>query len=332
MPERTIITIDGPNSAGKTSTAKALAERLKFAYLDTGAIFRTIALYVVENGLTAVVDYCERRYDNELLCSKLSPIETLMRVEYEDRTQHMFLGDRDVSAFIRSPEISEMASRIGVFAYVRDFALRTERDIAKNQSIVVEGRDTGSAVFPEANLKIFLTAEPLARARRRMAQRPGEFISEKDALRATNLRDYRDSNREIAPLTAAPGAHLVDNSYLTLKETVRDILKLYYEKRPDLPEWYEKKFRSNTCHVLDLSPKLRLMLRNTCAPYGVPQPTRNYTAELLIGPNWRVITTWALHDGGNVEAVKKNAIVIAEGFIKEQAESYETALEVLKWM
>jgi cytidylate kinase len=204
-----IVTIDGPAGAGKSSAARALAARLGFEYLDTGAMFRTVALAALRAGL----DPTDGPGVGRLL-------ECGLRL---DQASGRFrLAGEDVTEAIRSPEVSAASSRIAVLAEVRAFLATEQRRVAAGRRMVCEGRDQGTAVFPDAACKFFLTADPLERARRRQRERAarGESIAVEDVLREQQERDRRDAGRAIAPLCKAADAIEVDTTHLSPAEVL----------------------------------------------------------------------------------------------------------------
>lgn len=203
-----IVTIDGPAGAGKSSAAKALAARLGFDYLDTGAMFRAVALAAARARIDTTDPHAVRAL--------------LARVRLGQAAGRVTLDGEDVTDAIRSPEASAAASRIAVVAEVRTFLAAEQRRIAANRAIVCEGRDQGTAVFPDAGCKFFLTASPEERARRRHRERTarGEAVTLADVLREQAERDARDSSRAVAPLCKADDAIEVDTTGRTPDEVL----------------------------------------------------------------------------------------------------------------
>lgn len=215
MKKTMSIAIDGPAGAGKTTQAKALAKALGFVYVDTGALYRTIALYMIQTGKTeADIDEILATID--------------MRPEYGRKDgQRMYLGMRDVTHLLRTPEVTKLASDISAIPRVREFLLEMQRSIARNNNVVMEGRDIGTVILPDATLKVFLTADLDTRAWRRSRQmEPGSYLLPqlKEQIRQ---RDEDNSKRDIAPLMQAEDAILVDNSRQTPQETTAMILSLW---------------------------------------------------------------------------------------------------------
>lgn len=217
------VAIDGPAGAGKSTIAKAVAARFGFIYVDTGAIYRTVGLAARRVGVDP--------HDGpgvEGLLPRLS-----IRFDYgPDGTQRMFLDGEDVSRDIRQPEISMYASAVSAIPAVRAFLLDMQRDMASNHNVVMDGRDIGTVVLPDAGLKIFLTASLEARARRRMAElaEKGESCTLEDVTADMALRDINDSSRAAAPLKAADDAVLVDTTDMTLDESIEHVCALVRER------------------------------------------------------------------------------------------------------
>ncbi len=219
-----VITIDGPAGAGKSSVAKAVARELGINYLDTGAIYRAIALILYESEVRAVDDYIMR--------------EALSKIKIELRGKEVLVNDFDVTGEIRTPMVDELASMYSAVPSVRKALLSLQKEQENHGSIVAEGRDVGSVVFPEAAIKFFLTASPEARAKRRYTERisKGKPADYDEILKAITQRDKNDSNREVSPLTIPEGAIFVDTSDMTEDEAVKFILCKVREKLPDETE------------------------------------------------------------------------------------------------
>lgn len=216
------IAIDGPAGAGKSTAAKAAAKELGFIYVDTGAMYRTIALYLLQNRTDIE--------DETALRSALDGIE--IRIAYEEDGQHMILNGEDISGLIRTPEVSEMASRSSARPVVRQKLLDLQRDLAAREDVLMDGRDIGTAILPDADLKIYLTASVEERARRRhleMIEKGGESSLE-EIRKEIEERDYRDMHRDISPLVQAEDAILLDTSDMNLEEVVERIVTLAKER------------------------------------------------------------------------------------------------------
>lgn len=216
------VAIDGPAGAGKSSVAKAAAKELGFVYVDTGAIYRTIALYVLRQGVAP--------QDAAGVEGLLPQIEIGM--EYTGQGQKMILNGEDVTGLIRTPEVSMATSTCSAIPAVRAFLLQLQRDLAEKNNVLMDGRDIGTVVLPHAQLKVFLTASPQERARRRVLQleESGRKADYEAILRDIQQRDYQDSHRETAPLRPAEDSVLVDTSGVTFEESVRRLVELVRER------------------------------------------------------------------------------------------------------
>ena len=214
------VAIDGPAGAGKSTIAKAASKELGFIYVDTGALYRTIALNAVRSG---VLD------DTDKLIEMLS--STQVTLAYEGGVQKVYLNGEEVSAFIRTPEISMGASKVSAVPKVREFLLELQRDIAKKNNVIMDGRDIATVVLPNADVKIFLFASPECRAERRYKEliEKGESVMYEDVLADVNQRDYRDSHREIAPLKPSEDSVMLDTSQLTLEESIQAVINIVKE-------------------------------------------------------------------------------------------------------
>ncbi len=213
------VAIDGPSGAGKSTIAKAVAARFGFIYVDTGAIYRTVGLA----GRRAGVD----PHDTAAVPALLPGLSICF--DYgPDGSQRMYLNGEDVSGPIREPEISMYASAVSAIPAVRAYLLDMQRDTAKKQSVVMDGRDIGTVVLPDAGLKVYLTASPEARAKRRLAEllAKGENVTLEDVASDMAQRDKNDATRAAAPLRAAEDAVRVDTSDMTLAESIEHICAL----------------------------------------------------------------------------------------------------------
>lgn len=213
------IAIDGPAGAGKSTIAKMVSAELGYIYVDTGALYRTIALYIMENNIS----------DNDIP-EKINKADVSLK--FIDGTQRVFLGDRDVSGLIRTPRISMEASRTSAIPAVREYLFDTQQKIAKENNVIMDGRDIGTVVLPDAQVKIFLTATPEERANRRyreLSEKP-DCPSYEDILKDIIERDHNDMNRPVAPLKQADDAVLVDTTNLTLEQSAEEIVKIINEK------------------------------------------------------------------------------------------------------
>ncbi len=217
------IAIDGPSGAGKSTVAKALARELQFVYVDTGAMYRAIGLYVRRQEIDPA--------DTEGVVACLPHIEVSLAYG-EDGGQKVFLNGEDVSGAIRENEISMYASTVSKIPEVRAFLLELQRDMARRHNVIMDGRDIGTVILPNAQLKIFLFASPEARARRRTEEllAKGQDVDFDTILREINARDEQDRTREVAPAVPAKDAYPMDNSDMTIEENVAAIRQLLSEK------------------------------------------------------------------------------------------------------
>ena len=222
MQERSIA-IDGPAGAGKSTLARALARELGYLYVDTGAIYRTVALRAREAGADPS--------DPEQVAPLLEDLD--LRMDYGgDGVQRMYLSGRDVTETIRENKISALASQVAALPAVREFLLEFQRKQAREHDVVMDGRDIGTVVLPQAGVKIFLTAAPEARARRRTAEllQRGQDADFDEILREIRQRDEQDENRPVAPLRQAEDAALLDTTNLDLKGSLEALLTLVRER------------------------------------------------------------------------------------------------------
>jgi cytidylate kinase len=224
MARRPVVTIDGPAGAGKSTVSRALAERLGFTYLDTGALYRAVALAAGDDAaLAARIDAAP---DTAALAGeveqRLAELARALPIVFSANGTRLAIAGRDVSAEIRTPEISQRASRISALPGVRAALLDLQRRIGAAGGVVAEGRDVGSVVFPDAEVKIFLTADLGERARRRGAELRARGVPAEDAAVQQDIRhrDERDAARAAAPLVCPPGALVVDSSQLSADEVV----------------------------------------------------------------------------------------------------------------
>lgn len=216
------VAIDGPAGAGKSTMARRAAAELNFVYVDTGAIYRTIAYAVLYN---------------DILPEETDKIDALLpqlkvKLSWKDGVQHMYLNGADVSKNIRLPEVSSMASKVSALPSVRAFLLDTQRNVAKTNSVIMDGRDIGTVVLPDADVKIYLSASAEVRAKRRFLelQEQGRSDSYEDVLKDMIERDYRDMHRQVAPLKQADDAVLLDTSDLSLEDSVAALLHIIRER------------------------------------------------------------------------------------------------------
>ncbi len=216
------IAIDGPGGAGKSTISKRVAKELGILYVDTGALYRAIGLYFYKNNISL---------DNtDNIVNELDNIS--IKLGYQDGEQQVYLNGENVSNEIRVHIISEYASKVSAITEVRSFLLNMQRDIAKVNNTIMDGRDIGTVVLPNANLKIFLTASAEVRAKRRYDElvEKGQNVDFETILKDIVDRDFRDSNRDIAPLKVADDAIVVDTSNYDFEQSVQAILNLIRER------------------------------------------------------------------------------------------------------
>ncbi len=215
------VAIDGPAGAGKSTIARKAASELGYIYVDTGAIYRAVGLACTQKKIDPS--------DSEKVVEMLP--ETEISIVFFNGEQHVLLDDKDVSSEIRTEKASMTASKVSAIPEVRKFLLDLQRNFAKNDNVVMDGRDIGTVVLPNAQVKIFLTASPETRAKRRVLQlkEKGETADYNTVLADIIQRDYDDSHREIAPLKAADSAVMVDTSELTLEQSIAKIISIIKE-------------------------------------------------------------------------------------------------------
>ena len=223
MAKKYSIAIDGPAGAGKSTIAKKLAAEMGYHYVDTGAIYRTVAYFMDLLGVSPKdVDGVERYID-----------ELTINIEYdEEGKQHMIMNGMDVSEDIRTQDISQKASLISAHAVVREVLLDMQRNIAKEHNVIMDGRDIGTVVLPKATVKIFLTADPAVRAKRRYDEliAKGQKAKYETILKEVQQRDYQDTHREIAPLKMARDSIKVDTSEMDIDQVVAHIRAIAAQK------------------------------------------------------------------------------------------------------
>lgn len=212
------IAIDGPAGAGKSTIAKGISKKLGFIYVDTGALYRAIAYYVLKKGKDPSLE------------SNVEPFLSKIAVELKfiDGEQRVFVNDEDVSDKIRTPEVSMGSSAVSAIPKVREFLFELQRKIARENDVIMDGRDIGTVVLPNADLKIFLTATPEERARRRYNELKDKENSPtyEKILADIKIRDYNDSNRAVAPLKQADDAILLDTTDLSLEDSINKVVEL----------------------------------------------------------------------------------------------------------
>ena len=219
------IAIDGPAGAGKSTIAKRLAKELGYYYVDTGAIYRTVAYFLDLWGVSPKDIDNVNRYIDELTIG----------IEYdEDGLQHMIMNGMDVTGEIRTQDISQKASLVSAHPCVREMLLDMQRDVAKAHNVIMDGRDIGTVVLPKADVKIFLTADPEVRAKRRYDEliAKGQKANFETILKEIKQRDYQDTHREIAPLKMARDSVKVDTSNMDIEQVVAEIMAIAGKKIP----------------------------------------------------------------------------------------------------
>ncbi len=215
------IAIDGPSGAGKSTVAKALAKKLGYIYVDTGALYRAIGLYVRRAGVLPE--------DSAGVIALLPEID--VRLAYENGEQKVLLSGEDVGSLIRTNEISAYASKVSAIPEVRTFLLELQRDMARKNNVIMDGRDIGTVILPDADVKIFMTASPEARIRRRYEEllASGQSVTLEEVAAAVRERDKNDSTRKVAPAIPAADAVFVDNSG-TFEDTLSNVISIIEEK------------------------------------------------------------------------------------------------------
>lgn len=216
------IAVDGPSGAGKSSLARALAHEMGLIYVDTGALYRTIGLFMTENNIDT--------HDADAVAARLGDIQ--LELTYQNGTQTVLLNGVDVGDKIRTPHISMAASAVSAIPAVREFLLGIQKDMAQKGGVVMDGRDIGTVIMPDADAKLFLVASPAARAKRRYLELCAKGIdcSFEQILEETNRRDQADRERNIAPAVPAEDALFIDNSEYEPAETVAEAMNLIAQK------------------------------------------------------------------------------------------------------
>ena len=217
------IAIDGPAGAGKSTIARRVAARLSFIYVDTGAMYRAMGLYFLEKGISP----------EDAAAIEAAVEDISVSIRYENGEQQVWLNGKDVSGQIRREEVGNMASRTSANARVREKLVALQRELAKNENVVMDGRDIGTCVLPDATVKIYLTADPAERARRRYLELKEKGVEGnlQEIEADIRERDHRDMTREISPLRRADDAVLVDASHMSIDQVTDAVLAAYEEKR-----------------------------------------------------------------------------------------------------
>lgn len=222
MSDTIKIAIDGPSGSGKSTLAKALSKELGYVYVDTGAIYRTVGLFAKRNQIDP--------HDEDTLSARFCDID--ISLKWTDAGQRIFLSDEDVSELIRTPEASMYASAVSALPKVRAFLLEMQRSFAKTQSVIMDGRDIGTVILPDADVKIFMQADPAERARRRTLElnEKGKNVTFEEVYADMCQRDKNDSTRNVAPCVPAEDAVIFDNTGLDIPQTVKKALEIIKEK------------------------------------------------------------------------------------------------------
>ena len=227
MNNKINIAVDGFSSCGKSTLAKQLAKHLKYIYLDTGAMYRVVTLYAMRNGIISISEFNKQRLVNEL-----NNINISFKYNTETESSDTYLNDENVENKIRLIDVSNLVSEISQVLEVRQEMVRLQQQISKNKGVVMDGRDIGTVVIPDAEIKLFMTASADIRAQRRFDEltAKGETVSYKEIFDNITKRDYLDQNRKESPLVQADDAIVLDNSKYTIKEQFDFVLKLVGEK------------------------------------------------------------------------------------------------------
>lgn len=217
------VAIDGPAGSGKSTITKQVARDLAFNYVDTGALYRSLTYNFLENNL--------RELDEDKIAERLEKIN--LRVYFEDFKQYQEINGQDITDKIRTPEVSEYTSLFAKSKNVRDYLIDIQRNLANSVDVIMDGRDIGSVVLPNADVKIFLTASVEERANRRYKEltQAGEVVDIEEIKKSIEARDYQDANRDIAPLVKVDDAIEVDTSLMTIDEVVEEIKNIINKKR-----------------------------------------------------------------------------------------------------
>ena len=216
------IAIDGPAGAGKSTIAKAVAKRLGIIYLDTGAMYRSVAYFMLKRGIDVT--------DEEKVDAALG--ELTMDIRYENGVQQIYVADENVTPYLREPHMSKAASDVSALPAVRYKMVELQRQFARTHDVVLDGRDIGTFVLPEANCKFFMTASPEERAKRRHKElaEKGSACTLQEVLDDINKRDHNDSHRAVAPLKAAEDAVRIDTTDMSIDEVTEEVIRLVEEK------------------------------------------------------------------------------------------------------
>ena len=224
--KKIIVAVDGFSSSGKSTMAKTLAREVGYIYIDTGAMYRAVALYAIKNGWLAA-----ETIDEEALKNHLADISIEFKTNADGKTE-TYLNGENVETEIRSLETANGASRVSTLGFVRRELVRRQQEMGKAKGVVMDGRDIGTVVFPDAELKLYVTASPEIRAKRRFAEleAKGENVNYNDVLANVIERDHRDQNRDESPLMKAVDAVELDNSALSVEEQMEVLRELFGER------------------------------------------------------------------------------------------------------
>lgn len=222
MKKKVVIAVDGFSSTGKSTVAKLVAARLGLTYIDTGAMYRVVTLVALRRGYIR-----EGKIDSEGLQACLKDIRISFKYNAASDCYETYLNGEYVEEAIRSMEVADQVSSIAALGFVREFLVAQQRYMTRNDSVIMDGRDIGSVVFPDADVKFFMTASPEVRAMRRYKELTGKGINVDYAEVEANVRkrDYIDSHREVSPLVQTPDAIVIDNSEMSVEEEVEDMVK-----------------------------------------------------------------------------------------------------------
>ncbi|GFZ75757.1 cytidylate kinase [Aquaticitalea lipolytica] len=225
--QKITIAIDGFSSTGKSTVAKQLAKALGYVYVDSGAMYRAVTLFAMQNGFIN-----ETHFDSDKLIANLNTVEISFKFNNKLGFAEVFLNDKNVENEIRTLEVSQFVSQVSEISEVRRMLVKQQQQMGKNKGVVMDGRDIGTVVFPEAELKIFMTASAETRAKRRFQEllEKGANVGYDEVLENVTSRDKIDTTREDSPLTKANDAIEIDNSYLSIEEQYKMLLELAEEK------------------------------------------------------------------------------------------------------
>lgn len=220
-----VVAIDGYSSSGKSTMARELAHRVGYVYVDSGAMYRAVTLYALEHGMIE-----NGKVDRERLEAALPGISITFEPAGADGVQHTLLNGRDVEREIRDMQVSENVSRVAEIPEVREHLVRIQQEYGVRKGIVMDGRDIGTTVFPDAEMKVFVDASPEERARRRLLEleQKGEKVNYEEVLDNIRTRDRIDTTRAVSPLSKADDAHVLDNGHMTHREQSEWLLNLFH--------------------------------------------------------------------------------------------------------